>query len=109
MKRIWINSLIMLISGLAAANSRAAVGTISGPFTHRNLQVDTEYSARTFKHILVPVWLVTYTFGARTFQTLVNGYSGEIAGDRPVSRLKVFFYIVIPILVILAMVLLSHR
>ncbi len=39
MKRIWINSLIMLISGLAAANSRAAVGTISGPFTHRNLQV----------------------------------------------------------------------
>jgi predicted RNA-binding Zn-ribbon protein involved in translation (DUF1610 family) len=77
--------------------------------THRSLQVDSDYSARTFKHILVPVWLVTYTFGPRAFQTLVNGYTGEIAGDRPVSWVKVFVYIVLPILVILAILLLSHR
>ena len=57
----------------------------------------------------MPIWLVTYTFVPRAFQTLVNGYTGEIAGDRPVSWAKVFFYIVLPILVILAIVLLSHR
>lgn len=67
--------------------------------THRDLSVSSTYSHRTFKHILVPVWLVTYTFGARVFQTLVNGYTGAVAGDRPVSWVKVFFYVILPILV----------
>jgi len=66
--------------------------------THRDLRMNAQYADRTFKHILVPVWLVTYTFGARTFQTLVNGYTGAVAGDRPVSWVKVFFYIILPIL-----------
>ena len=69
--------------------------------THRDLQVNSQYADRTFKHILVPVWLVTYTFGARTFQTLVNGFTGAVAGDRPVSWVKVLFYIILPILIAL--------
>jgi hypothetical protein len=67
--------------------------------THRNLNVNTQYSARTFKHILVPLWIVTYTFGAASFQTIVNGYTGTVAGDRPISWIKVFFYIVLPIMI----------
>src|SRR6185503_15926286 len=42
--------------------------------TYRNLQVDTDYSGQTFKHILVPIWLLTYHYGARNFQVLINGY-----------------------------------
>jgi hypothetical protein len=72
------------------------------------LRVDAEFSKRTFKHILAPVWLVTYTFGPRTFQTLVNGYTGSIAGDRPVSWVKIFFYIILPILIVLLVFLLSR-
>jgi hypothetical protein len=74
--------------------------------THRGLSVDCHFSQRTFKHVLVPVWLVTYMFGARRFQTLVNGYTGAIAGDRPVSWVKVFFYVILPILIALAVFLL---
>ena len=33
--------------------------------TQRNLQVQTDYSGQTFKHILVPIWLLTYDYGAR--------------------------------------------
>jgi hypothetical protein len=72
--------------------------------THRDLQVNTAYAQRTFKHILVPVWLVTYTFGPRTFHVLVNGYTGATAGDRPVSWIKVFFYIILPALVVLMII-----
>ncbi|HUR47706.1 MAG TPA: hypothetical protein VMZ27_17615, partial [Candidatus Saccharimonadales bacterium] len=54
-----------------------------------NLNVDAEYSDRTFKHVLLPVWLLTYTFGSRNFQVLVNGYTGEIAGERPYSWVKI--------------------
>ena len=73
--------------------------------THRDLSVDTDYSGRTFKHILVPVWLVTYTFGPRIFQTIVNGYTGQVAGERPTSWVKVFFYIILPALIALAIFL----
>jgi hypothetical protein len=57
--------------------------------THRNLRVAARYSARTFKHVLVPAWLVTYTYGSRVFQVIANGYTGEIAGRRPYSWVKI--------------------
>ena len=66
--------------------------------THRNLRVDSRYSGRTFKHVLVPAWVVTYDFGPRSFQAVVNGYTGAVAGERPTSWVKVFFYIILPIL-----------
>ncbi len=72
--------------------------------TYRDLQVQTQYAARTFKHILVPVWLVTYTLGAKSYQVLVNGYTGSTAGDRPISWVKVFFYIILPSIVVLIII-----
>lgn len=59
--------------------------------THRNLHVRSHYQGRTFKHILVPVWLVSYAYGRRNFQILVNGHTGKIAGKRPYSAVKIFF------------------
>ncbi len=57
--------------------------------TQRNLQVHAEYSDETFKHILVPVWLLTYTYGSNSFQVLVNGDTGKIAGEHPYSWVKI--------------------
>lgn len=57
--------------------------------THRNLQVNATYDARTFKHVLVPVWLLSYTYGSRSFQVLANGYTGTLAGERPYSAIKI--------------------
>ncbi len=57
--------------------------------TQRNLQVDDDYSGQTFKHILVPIWLLTYNYGARNFQVVVNGYTGTIAGQYPKSWVKI--------------------
>jgi ribosomal protein S27E len=79
--------------------------------TYRDLQVQSAYAERTFKHILVPVWLVSYSFGSKNYQVLVNGYTGSTAGDHPISWVKVFVYIVIPaifLLMILALVQLQE-
>ena len=57
--------------------------------THRNLSVNTNYADRTFKHVLLPIWLVAYTYGSQNFQVLVNGYTGAIAGQRPYSWIKI--------------------
>ncbi|WP_449467956.1 hypothetical protein [Stenotrophomonas humi] len=71
--------------------------------THRNLQVHADYRNRTFKHILVPVWLVTYTYGSRSFQVLGNGYTGEIAGERPYSAWKIFFAVLAGVVALLVL------
>ena len=73
--------------------------------THRNLTVRSEYSGQTFKHVLVPVWLLTYGYGRKNYQVVMNGFTGAIAGDRPYSAAKITLLILF-IMVIAAVVLL---
>jgi hypothetical protein len=69
--------------------------------TQRNLQVDARFSGRTFKHVLVPVWLVSYTYGSRSFQVVTNGYTGAIAGERPWSWVKIALAVLTALIVVL--------
>jgi hypothetical protein len=57
--------------------------------THRNLHVRANYRGQTFKHILVPLWLLTYNYGRRVYQVVINGYTGAIAGRYPKSWVKI--------------------
>lgn len=57
--------------------------------THRNLEIHPAFSARTFKHILVPVWLLSYQYRTKTYQVVVNGHDGRMAGQYPKSPWKV--------------------
>jgi hypothetical protein len=70
-------------------------------------EIHPTFSARTFKHILVPLWLLTYTYGARVFHVLVNGVTGRMGGEYPKSFWKVFF-LVLGIIIIVLIVLLSQ-
>lgn len=76
--------------------------------THRNLRLSPEFSARTFKHMLVPVWLLTYTYGSKSYQVVVNGFTGRIAGRYPLSAWKVAL-LVLAALVVLLVILLASR
>jgi hypothetical protein len=72
--------------------------------TYRNLQVHANYSGQTFKHILAPVWLLTYTYGAKAYQCVMNGVSGAIRGEYPKSPWKIALIVVgLFILVIIAL------
>lgn len=73
------------------AKVRSMCGSQVPGDTYRNLQVRADYAGQTFKHILVPVWLLTYDYGRRSFQVIANGCTGTIAGDRPYSWIKIFF------------------
>ena len=77
--------------------------------THRNLEVASDYHARTFKHILVPIWLVSYTYGPKSFQVVVNGFTGKMAGEHPLSWLKIALAVLAAILVILLLFALFGR
>jgi len=68
--------------------------------THRGLAVNADYSAQTFKHVLVPVWVLSYTYGSRVFQVVVNGYTGTMAGKHPLSWVKIALAVLAALLVI---------
>jgi len=60
----------------------------------------TSYSAITFKHILLPVYLGAYRFNDKIYQVMINARTGEVQGDRPYSVWKITLFILFLLLVI---------
>jgi hypothetical protein len=75
--------------------------------TYRNLRIAPEFSGRTFKHVLVPVWLLSYNYGAKAFQVIVNGYTGRIAGRYPFSIWKILLLVLLAVIVVATMIVLN--
>jgi ribosomal protein S27E len=69
--------------------------------TYRNLVVHADYSRQTFKHILAPVWLLTYSYGARRFQAVMNGVTGAVRGEYPKSPWKIALIVVAIIVLVI--------
>ena len=68
--------------------------------TYRNLQVQTTYTGQTFKHILVPIWLLSYTYRGRSYQVVGNGVTGSMAGEHPWSWIKIALLVIAALIVI---------
>jgi len=77
--------------------------------TYRNLSVASDYQGRTFKYVLVPIWLVSYTYGAKAFQVVANGFTGKIAGERPYSWVKIFFAAMAALVALGVVLMLANR
>jgi hypothetical protein len=48
----------------------------------------------------VPIWLMTYTYGAKSYQVVVNGVTGEMAGSHPWSWVKIALLVLAALLVV---------
>lgn len=51
--------------------------------------LDTDVSAVTFKHVLLPVWMAAYKYNGKTYRFVVNGRTGRTRGERPYSAWKI--------------------
>jgi hypothetical protein len=72
--------------------------------TYRNLNVRATFSEQRFKHILVPVWLLTYVYGAKTYQVVINGVTGAVAGGRPWSWIKITLLILASLIILVVLI-----
>jgi hypothetical protein len=77
--------------------------------THRNLSVDAEFTDQTFKHILVPIWLLSYMYGPKSYQVVINGFTGAMAGKYPKSWIKITLAVLGALALIGGLVILLHR
>lgn len=59
----------------------------------RNFSMELDFAAETWRYLLLPVYLATYTYDRRTFQAMINGQTGAVAGQRPVDWTRVWLAI----------------
>ncbi|RWR34242.1 primosomal protein N' (replication factor Y) - superfamily II helicase [Sinirhodobacter populi] len=64
---------------------RRDIGGDAQQITH----MDPEFSAETFKHVLLPIWTAAYRFQGRAYTFVVNAQTGRVQGDRPWSPWKI--------------------
>ena len=60
-----------------------------GGDTQRIHEVSTTYDPITYKHLLLPVWVMAYRFREKTYRVTVNAATGEVHGERPWSAWKI--------------------
>ncbi|MDX2037505.1 MAG: zinc ribbon domain-containing protein [Isosphaeraceae bacterium] len=74
--------------------------------THRDIQVETELEELDSDLILLPIYLRAYRYKGKLYRTLINGQTGRIEGEKPVSAERVVLFVLFWILLIAGIVLL---
>ncbi len=83
-----------VMAGVIHQDVRADIGGDE----QRVSSIDTEYSAETFKHILLPVWMAAYKYNGKTYRFVVNGQTGKVQGERPYSAWKIAFAVLVALI-----------
>jgi predicted RNA-binding Zn-ribbon protein involved in translation (DUF1610 family) len=68
-------------------------------------QKDTSWSSLTFRHLLMPIWLLTVIYAGKPFQVFVNGTTGETQGQRPYSTAKIAAAVIAAAIVLIILLL----
>lgn len=71
--------------------------------------IDSRYDAITFKHLLLPVWLLAYQYREKTYQVMINAGTGEVQGERPWSWVKITLTVLAGLALVGGIVFLANR
>ncbi|QFU09312.1 TFIIB zinc-binding protein [Rhodobacteraceae bacterium THAF1] len=61
--------------------------------------IQTQVTDVTFKHILLPLWLAAFTYGGKSYRVVVNAQTGRVTGERPYSKWKIAFAVLVALIV----------
>lgn len=60
-----------------------------GGDVQRISSMQVTYDHLSYKHLLLPMWLLTVIYQQKPFQVFINGITGEVQGQRPYSWIKI--------------------
>ncbi|MBE7491905.1 MAG: hypothetical protein HS108_09165 [Planctomycetes bacterium] len=72
--------------------------------TYRFLEVRSSFWGQSFKHVLLPVFVLSYRFEDKPYNVLVNGSTGEVRGRAPISKVKVAIFVAVVVVLVAAIV-----
>ncbi|WP_143306792.1 zinc finger domain-containing protein [Chitinophaga vietnamensis] len=71
---------------------------------------DVAYNDLALKYLLLPVWISAYKYDGKVYHFVVNASTGEVAGDRPYSWIKIAGLVIsIILIVVLLYQLFAHQ
>ncbi len=73
-----------------------------GGDTQRNLTVRSQKFDQTFKHVVLPVYMSTYHYKGKLYRFLVNGQTGKVHGEKPLSWIKITLVVLLFIAILAA-------
>lgn len=59
-----------------------------------NLSTKISFNDLTYKYLFLPIWTSSYQYNNKIYHFMVNGQTGKVAGDAPISKVKVAFTII---------------
>lgn len=63
--------------------------TVTGYSTVSYTDVDIDTRAKHAEYVLLPVWMVNYSYNKKNYIFAMNGQTGKVVGRPPISKLKV--------------------
>ncbi len=64
-----------------------------------NLQIKTDHLKVKYKYLMLPLWLSSFKYKEKIYQFMVNGQTGLVGGESPISPIKVAFAVLIGLIV----------
>lgn len=59
----------------------------------RSFSMNLDFADESWRYVLLPVYLATYTYESKPYQVMVNGQTGKITGQRPADWNKIWLVI----------------
>lgn len=88
---------------------QSAIRSDIGGDTQQIDHYSTSHQNVTFKLFLLPLWISSFRYDNKVYRFVVNARTGEVAGERPYSKLKIAMAILAAILVIVGIVMLAQH
>ncbi len=85
---------------------RASIRRDIGGDEQRISRMSTAYDDVRFKHFLLPLWISSFRYGDEVYRFVVNARTGEPAGERPWSAIKIALAVLGGVALVAAIVLL---
>lgn len=101
-----------LEEGFTAAEARMvpkirdAIESDIGGDTQRIGSMQIKHEDVRFKHLLLPLWISSFRYKDKAYRFIVNARTGEVAGERPWSVIKIVLTVLVSILIIVGIVVL---
>lgn len=84
---------------------RAAVRSDIGGDVQQILTMSVRHEDVRCKHVLLPLWISSFRYKEKVYRFIVNARTGEVAGERPWSWVKIALTVILVIAGIVAIVL----
>lgn len=83
---------------------RRCSGDVPGD-TQRNLRVKNHIQGVRWKHVLLPIWTLNYSFRRKNYTVLIHGQSGRVEGQAPLSWVKILLTVTLVAMLVAAVAL----